>query len=174
MTFNLRTYAELGLALALVAALVWGFSERTRAAGYKAEAAIVAQQHAEAVTRSVTAALIVEKANRAEETRRERAKQEAVDAAREQAKTAERDRDTARSERDGLRADIAAFAARAKRAAQNPAAGSGSPPAAAALDLLSDLFSRADDLSGQFAEALDRSWIAGRACERQYDSLTTK
>ena len=173
MNFNLRTYAELGLVLALLAALVWGFSERTRAAGYKADVAVVAKQHAEAVTRSVTAALAVEQANRAEEGRRENAKQEAIDAAKQQTEVAQRELATARTERDRLRERVAAFAAAAKRAAANPAPGAGSPPATSALDVLADLFYRADSVSQELGEALDRSWIAGRACERQYDSLTS-
>lgn len=171
MIFDLRTYGLAAMGVALAAALVWGFAERTRAAGYKADVAVVAQQHAEAVTRSVTAALAVSQTYRAEETRREAAKQEAVSHAQTQTQLAEADAARARGESVGLRADLASYRAAARRAAANSAAGAGVPAGADPLDLLVDLFGQSDDLAGQLAKEADRSRIAGLACERQYDSL---
>lgn len=171
MTY-LKTYGIYALLAALAAAVVWGFVERSRADGYKADAAIIAQQHAEAVTRSVTAALAVSQANRAEEARREAAKQEAVGHAQNQTKQAQADAATAHAESVGLRADVARYRAAARRAAANPSTGTGVPAGSDPLDLLADLFGQSDDLAGQLAKEADRSRIAGLSCERQYDSLT--
>lgn len=167
----IKTYGIYALAAALAAALVWGFFERSRADGYKADVAIIAKKHAEAVTASVTAALAVSQTYRAEEARRENAKQEAISHAQAQAKLAQKDADSARSERDGLLDDLARYRTAARRAAANTGTGAGKPAGADPLDLLAVMFSEADDLAGQLAKEADRSRIAGLACERQYDSL---
>jgi len=35
----------------------------------------------------------------------------------------------------------------------------------------SDVFGELDDRAGRLAQALEQSYIAGRACERDYDAL---
>lgn len=78
----------------------------------------------------------------------------------------------ARAERDGLRADINSYRA-AARAATHPGAADAGPAAADAVDLLAELFTRADDAAGELAQAADLARAAGATCERAYDALTS-
>ena len=171
MTY-LKTYGLYALAIALALAVAWGLVERSRAAGYKADVAAIAQKHAEAVTLSVTAALAASQSYRAEEARREDEKQEAVRHAQETSRQHLADATAARAESDGLRADVAKYRAAARRAAANPTTGAGSPAGSDPLDLLAVMFYESDDLAGRLAQEADRSRLAGLTCERQYDSLT--
>lgn len=79
----------------------------------------------------------------------------------------------ARRTADGLRRDLAAYTARGRGAAGDPgAAGSGAGEQAAdPLDLLADLFGRADDAAGALAGYADRLRITGAACEAAGDAL---
>ena len=83
---------------------------------------------------------------------------------------ARRDAAGARRERDGLRADLDGYRA-AARAAAHPDPAVAGPPAGDALDLLADLFSRADDAAGELARFADLAHAAGITCERAYDTL---
>ena len=83
---------------------------------------------------------------------------------------ARRDAAGARSERDGLRADLDHYRA-AARAAAHPGSTSAGPPAEEAIDVLSDLFLRADEAAGELAQAFDLAHAAGITCERAADSL---
>lgn len=85
---------------------------------------------------------------------------------------ARRDAAGARSERDGLRADLDHYRAAARAAANSCAAAAGETTGAA-VDLLAELFSRADEAAGELAQALDLANAAGRTCERAADALTT-
>lgn len=77
----------------------------------------------------------------------------------------------ARTERDGLRADLNRYRA-AARAAAHPGAADAGPAAGDAVDLLAELFTRADDAAGELAQAADLARAAGTTCERAYDALT--
>lgn len=72
---------------------------------------------------------------------------------------------------DRMSAQLRRFLAAAKLRPAEPAAAGGSPPAGTALDLLAELFSRADSEAGILAEALDRSHAAGQLCVRSYEAL---
>ena len=84
---------------------------------------------------------------------------------------ARRDAAGARSERDGLRADLDRYRA-AARAAANSCVASAGETTGAAVDLLAELFSRADEAAGELAQALDIAHAAGLTCERAADALT--
>ena len=84
---------------------------------------------------------------------------------------ARRDAAAARTERERLLADVARYRAAARAASGSGAATSG-PTTGDALDLLADLFSRADQAAGELAEFADAAHAAGLACERSYDALT--
>lgn len=84
---------------------------------------------------------------------------------------ARRDADGARRERDGLRADLDRYRA-AARSAAHPGATAAGPTAADAIDVLADMFSRADEVAGELAAALDLAHAAGITCERAADALT--
>jgi hypothetical protein len=118
-------------------------------------------------------AATAEKAARAEESRREAEKQEITRNAQEQIATADAAARDAGRAAAGLRQQVDAFVAAGRRAAAHPSPAVGSPPTTDALDLLADVFWRADDRAGALAAEADRRGIAGAACERAYDSLTT-
>ncbi|RQT53827.1 DUF2514 family protein [Burkholderia cepacia] len=67
----------------------------------------------------------------------------------------------------GLRKQVAALIADVRRAG----AIGGSTTASDPLDLLADVFSRADERAGELARIADERGIAGRQCERSYDAL---
>lgn len=112
---------------------------------------------------------------RAEEQRRTAAVQEIANDVESKLETARADAGRARIAADGLRKQLAAFTA-AHRGGACPGAGTAGPGSAAgtAVDVLADLFSRADDAAEILAEALDRSREAGTACERTHDTVTAR
>lgn len=89
--------------------------------------------------------------------------QDQIDAAR-------RDAERARAERDRLRADLNSYRS-AARAAAHPGAPGASEAAAAAVDVLADLFVEADEVAGELATALDLAYAAGTTCERVAGAL---
>ena len=84
---------------------------------------------------------------------------------------ARRDAVAARVSADGLRADVARYRAAARSATNSGVAAAG-PTASDALDLLADLFGRADEAAGELAEFADAAHAAGLTCQRSYDALT--
>ncbi|WP_175922189.1 DUF2514 family protein [Burkholderia latens] len=108
------------------------------------------------------------RAERDEFGRRLAAQQEiATDAAKERDQ-ARADAAVADGVADGLRKQVAALVAEARRAG----AATGSPATGDALDLLADVFGRADERAGELAKIADERGIAGQQCERSYDALT--
>jgi hypothetical protein len=109
-----------------------------------------------------------------EERRRQAAMQKEIDDATASLDAARRDADAARRASAGLRRavdDRVDAAARFCAAATNPAAAAAG--AAANGRLLAEVFGELDDEAGALAQEADRRGIAGLACERAYDSLTT-
>ncbi|MGU7813166.1 DUF2514 family protein [Burkholderia sp. AW49-1] len=92
----------------------------------------------------------------------------AIDAAKERDQ-ARADAAVAGGVADGLRRQVAALVADARRAG----AAAGRPATGDALDLLADLFGRADEHAGELAKIADERGIAGQQCERSYDALIT-
>ena len=90
--------------------------------------------------------------------------QEKIDAAKHDAAVAD-------AERDGLRHQLAAYRAAARAATDTGTAAAG-PATPDALDLLAELFARADDRAGELARIADLAHAAGGTCERAYDALT--
>ncbi|KVF26302.1 DUF2514 family protein [Burkholderia vietnamiensis] len=110
------------------------------------------------------------RAERDEYSRRLVAQQEnATDAAKERDQ-ARRDAAVADGAADGLRKQVAALDADARRAG----AAAGSSATGDALDLLADVLGRSDQRAGDLAEYADRARIAGQQCERDYDALTAR
>ncbi|WP_175712574.1 DUF2514 family protein [Burkholderia ambifaria] len=102
-------------------------------------------------------------AARAEEQRRTAAQQEIAKDANQQRTAALADAFAARAAAGSLQQRVAA--------ARHPAASAGSPAAGDALDLLAELFGRADERAGELAKIADERGIAGQQCERSYDAL---
>jgi hypothetical protein len=104
--------------------------------------------------------------------RRVESSQEIAHEAETAASAARADAAAAGAAADRLRRHAAGLAARCDGRA-DPAATAGSAPAAGPGLVLADLLARSDDTSGELAAAYDRARIAGLACERAYDSLTS-
>ncbi|WP_081067003.1 DUF2514 family protein [Burkholderia multivorans] len=96
------------------------------------------------------------------------AQQEIATHAAKERDQARRDAAAADGAADGLRRQVAALVADARRAG----AAAGSPATDGALDLLADLFGRADEAAGELARIADERGIAGQQCQRSYDALT--
>lgn len=107
---------------------------------------------------------------RKEEQRRQAAADEEAQNARDEIKLMEGDVLRAADVADGVRDELAAFKRRAAARACAPIGGQGKPDTAA-LDMLSELYARADREAGELAIYADRLRIAGSACERTADAI---
>lgn len=167
---------DLGLRLALCAGVAAALGGAVLAFGHHerdvGRAEVRAEWHADQAQQ--LAVQVADHERVATETqRRISAMQEIVNDATEQKTAALVDAGSARAERDRLRQQQARYVAsvRAGLTPADTASSPGSPPAGAAIDLLSDLFGESDEGAGILAAALDRSRAAGLACERAYESL---
>lgn len=109
---------------------------------------------------------------KAEELRRMTAINEVSQSAQTEIDRARADADAARAAADGLRNQAKRLAATASKACGNPGTAATGKAAGSAGLVLADVLGRTDDAAGELAAALDRSRIAGMACEKAYDSLT--
>ena len=107
---------------------------------------------------------------RAEEQRRQASVNKEASDAREQNNAASVDAATADVAGDRLHVEAGKLAA---KACGDPGAAQRGASATRAAMVLSELFERADKRAGELAAAYDRSRIAGLACERSYQSLTS-
>ncbi|WP_176158780.1 DUF2514 family protein [Burkholderia multivorans] len=128
--------------------------------------------HADGVRTTTAAAqkaqLAAVAAARAEEQRRTAAQSEIANDANQQRTAALADAFAARAAAGSLQQRVDQLVA----AARHPATAAGSPAAGDTLDLLADLFGRADERAGELAKIADERGIAGQQCERDYDALT--
>lgn len=162
---------RIALAVAVVAELAAGvqtvrlYAERQSHADTRAEyARAVSDWHRESA-RAVQAA-------RDEETRRTLAVQGVADDAQKQLDVARADAGRAGVERERLRKQLAAYAASGGGACPGATVAGASPAGGSAIDVLAELFSRADDAAGALAAALDDAHARGRACERAWGALS--
>ena len=186
---GLGGYGAIAFAAALLLAsrilpIAWGAVAMTVAFGVLG-ATFVAQRE---ITSSVRHELEVERdkyqaavnaAKQAEldEQKRQRALEQQAQAAIEGvANDAQKRIDAARADArragaaaDGLRRQLATYLTAARAGSANASAAAAGPPATGALDLLADLFQRADGRAGELAAFADASHAAGAACERAYD-----
>ncbi|KWF94041.1 hypothetical protein WL93_09760 [Burkholderia diffusa] len=107
------------------------------------------------------------RAERDEFDRRLMAQQEIATGAANERDQARADAAVADGVADGLRRQVAVLVADARRAG----AATGGAATGDALDLLADLFGRADERAGELAKIADERGIAGQQCERSYDAL---
>ena len=163
---SLRLYVLAALVgavmLAAAAAGVWLYGN----AKYRAGVTAAEDRHALAMAEASAAA---EQAVRAEEARRVAAIEEIQRHAQTEIEAAQRDAAAATDTAGRLRIELARL--RANHAAHRPTATLRGPTGADALDLLAELFSRADDRAGAVAAIADRARAAGLACERAYDAM---
>lgn len=112
------------------------------------------------------------RAARTEEARKTKAVQEKVDDARQEILALNNAMGDSERSAQRLRERLAA-AQRAliQRAAAQPAPAGGSPPADPAEGVLADVYRRYDEAALRVERYADEARIAGRTCERAYDSL---
>ncbi|WP_316855673.1 DUF2514 family protein [Ralstonia mannitolilytica] len=114
-------------------------------------------------------------AARAEEQRRIAEHKGIADAATKERDRAVADARAANAAADKLRARVAQLVAASRAASHTAAAGSGpGQPGGDPLDVLVDVLRRTDGAAGELGEYADRLKVAGLACERSYDALTTE
>jgi hypothetical protein len=138
----------------------------------KGATAKVRAEFAEAKTKAVEERLLADRAQRHEEQRRADAARKVLDDARKETATALADAAAADAARDGVRRTLDLYIASVRARLNSTAGGRGqSLQGADPLDMLSGLFTRSDSAAGELARYADALRIAGRTCERQYDSL---
>jgi hypothetical protein len=149
---DLRTPLLWAMGLGLAAALATAGIERTRGASARTDAAQARQELAEYRATAAESGRLAERAQRTQEQ-------------------------TWRSRVDGviqdalqLQQQLAAYRAAVRAASAAPAAAEGGPPTADPLDLLADLFGRADTRAGDLARIADERGAAGTICERHADA----
>jgi len=163
---DLKNLLLWALGLGFVAALATAGIERTRAAGARADAATARKELADLRATAAESGRLAERAARnTEQTWRSRVDgviqdgQKQLAAARADAATAV---DAARE----LHGQLAAYRAAVRAATKAPTAAAGRSPASDPLDLLADLFGRADARAGELARIADERGTAGTLCER--------
>lgn len=162
----------------LIGALVWlaslgGIGWYVGSRAYSAGKAAVQSQWDAETAALAEAARQAEQAERAKEQRRAAAQKEAVDDATKRATQAETARVAADAAAERLRQRAAALAARCDRPGADPGAAAASAPAIGPGAVLADMLGRLDAAGRQLAAVADERGIAGRACERAYEALTT-
>ena len=122
-----------------------------------------------------------EKQRADEEAKRRKAEQELTHAQEVHAQEAaalrvdlDRARARAAVESGRVRDAATAAAARARAQCADPAAADLGTPASDPIGLLADVLGRADARAGELADLADRRYIAGRACEREYEAARQK
>ena len=152
--------AAILLAMIITAAGTWQVQDWR----YGTKLADIGKAQAIAITNAGTEA-------RAEEQRRQASVNKEASDAREQNKAATVDAGAA--DAAGERLHIEANKLAASACPGDPGAAQRGASATRAAMVLSELFERADKRAGELAVAYDRARIAGLACERSYQSLTS-
>lgn len=140
--------------------------------GLSVERANAGQASAQRDSEDRLAEVIGERDARQEEQRRATAQEEARAHAQEERTIVDAGAASADAAGQRLQHDAANFAATVRCSATDTAAIARGQAATRAAMVLSDLLARADKRAGELAEAFDRSLIAGRQCEHEYDSLS--
>ena len=112
-----------------------------------------------------------ERAVRAEETQRAQALEKIANDTQKQIDAARVDAAAAARSADSLRQQLARYVAAARSASANPATAAPGEATADALGVLADMLVKLDERAGIYAEAADRSRIAGVSCEQAYSAL---
>ena len=167
---DLKTPLLWALGLGLVAALATASIERTRGASARTAAAQARQELAEYRATAAESGRLAERAQRNQEQTWRTRVDGVIQDGQKQLAAAQADAATAADAARGLQNQLAAYRAAVRAASAAPIAAQGGTPAADPLDLLSDLFGRADSRAGDLARIADERGAAGSICEGQADA----
>lgn len=170
LLFSLLPYKWWGIG-AIVASLLLALGVQTlRLSANKTELAVSRQAFSDYTAKAEAAARTASEESRVEEQRRASAIGRVVNAAIKSAEAVVSDSAAVRAAHDRL---LSRYRAALRGAAPgDPAIAAGSPPAAAAADLSTELLARLGEAARQLALVADERGIAGSACVRSYESLT--
>jgi hypothetical protein len=167
---DLKTPLLCVLCMGLAAALAIAGIERTRGASARTDAAKARQELAEYRATAAESGRLAERAQRTlEQTWRMRV-EGVIQDGQQQIAAARADADRAGAAALQLQQQLTAYRAAVRAASAAPATTEGRAPAADPLDLLADLFGRADDRAGDLARIADERGAAGTICERHADA----
>ncbi|MES2247087.1 MAG: DUF2514 family protein [Pseudomonadota bacterium] len=167
---DLKTPLLWVLGLGRAAALATAGIERTRGASARTDAAQARQDLAEYRATAEKSAADAERAQcTQEQTWRTRVDGVITDG-QQQVAAARADVDRAADTERRVRQQLDTFRAAIRAASATPTVATGGPSAADPLDLLADLFGRADTRAGDLARIADERGAAGTTCERHSDA----
>jgi hypothetical protein len=169
---DLKTPLLWAMGLGLVAALATAGIERTRGASARTDAAKARQELAEYRATAAESGRLAERAQRTQEQTWRTRVDGVIQDGQQQIAAAQADAAVAGDAERWVRDQLAAFRAAVRAASAAPAAAQGGTPAADPLDLLSDLFGRADSRAGDLARIADERGTAGTICEQRADAVT--
>lgn len=167
---DLKTGALWALGIALVAALATAGIERTRGASARTDAATARQELAEYRATAAESGRLAERAQRTQEQTWRTRVDGVIQDGQQKIAAARADADRAGGAARQLQQQLAAYRAAVRAASAASAAAQGRAPASDPLDLLSDLFGRADSRAGDLARIADERGTAGTICERHADA----
>jgi hypothetical protein len=167
---DLRTPLLWAMGLGLAAALATAGIERTRGASARTDAAQARQELAEYRATAAESGRLAERAQRTQEQTWRSRVDGVIQDGQQQIAAARADADRAGGAALQLQQQLAAYRAAVRAASAAPAAAEGGPPTADPLDLLADLFGRADTRAGDLARIADERGAAGTICERHADA----
>jgi hypothetical protein len=167
---DLKTPLLWALGLGLAAALATAGIERTRGASARTDAAKARQELAEYRATAAESGRLAERAQRTQEQTWRTRVDGVIQDGQKQIAAARADADDAARAAGGLRNQLATFRAAVRAASAAPAVAQRGPAAADPLDLLADLFGRADTRAGDLARIADERGTAGTICERHADA----
>lgn len=170
---DLKTPLLWALGLGLVAALATAGIERNRAAGARADAATARKDLADHRATAAESGRLAERAQRTLEQNWRSRVDGVIQDGQQQIAAARADAHRAGGAARQLQQQLAAYRTAVRAASAAPSASEGGASATDPLDLLADLFGRADARAGDLARIADERGTAGAICERHADAVTT-
>ncbi|GER16670.1 DUF2514 family protein [Variovorax boronicumulans] len=151
----------------------WGVGcvERTRAAGARKDASTAQKDLAEYRATQAESARAAERAARNQEQNWRSRVDEVIQDGQQKIAGYRAAADRAGASERRVREQLAAYRAAVRSATAAPPVAGGGAPTTDPLDLLSDLFGRADARAGELARIADQRGAAGAVCERHADAV---
>ena len=165
---KLKAYGWMAAAIAL--GVLLGV-QTMRLSAAQLDAATTRTSHADTLRKIADLTTKAVEAVRAEETQRAQKLEAIANDTQKQIDAARIDAAAAARAADSLRGQLARYVAAARAASPGASTAAPGPTASDALDVLADMLVKLDERAGIYAEAADRSRIAGVSCEQAYSAL---